>query len=64
VSGRAIRRSSGCLGFDAECDATSDDAVEVPMVRALDREVVDAVWTAVEPLLPLSCDGYPLGCHR
>jgi transposase len=33
-------------------------------MRALDREVVDAVWTAVEPLLPVPCDGHPLGCHR
>lgn len=34
-------------------------------MRALDPEVVDAVWAAVEPLLPvLPVDGHPLGCHR
>jgi transposase len=34
-------------------------------MRALDPEVVDAVWAAVEPLLPtLRVDDHPLGCHR
>ncbi len=34
-------------------------------MRALDPEVVDAVWAAVEPLLPTRpADGHPLGCHR
>lgn len=34
-------------------------------MRALDPEVVDAVWAAVEPLLPRRPpDGHPLGCHR
>ena len=33
-------------------------------MRALDPEVVDAVWKAVEPLLPIPVDGHPLGCHR
>lgn len=34
-------------------------------MRALDPEVVDAVWTAVEPLLPPPPpDRHPLGCHR
>src|SRR5438094_697683 len=34
-------------------------------MRALDPEVVDAVWAAVEPLLPMpDGDGHPLGCHR
>jgi transposase len=34
-------------------------------MRALDPEVVDAVWAAVEPLLPVpSVDAHPLGCHR
>ena len=33
-------------------------------MRALEREVVDAVWAAVESLLPAREDGHPLGCHR
>lgn len=34
-------------------------------MRALDPEVVDAVWSAVEALLPLPPrDDHPLGCHR
>jgi len=34
-------------------------------MRGLDPEVADAVWAAVEPLLPpLPPDGHPLGCHR
>jgi len=34
-------------------------------MRGLDPEVVDAVWAAVEPLLPMpDGDGHPLGCDR
>lgn len=34
-------------------------------MRAFDREVVDAVWASVEPLLPAPpVDEHPLGCHR
>lgn len=33
-------------------------------MRALEPAVVDAVWQAVEALLPLSSDTHPLGCHR
>lgn len=33
-------------------------------MRALDSEVFDAVWTAVEPLLPPPDRSHPLGCHR
>ena len=34
-------------------------------MRALEREVVDAVWAAVEPLLPPpTTSPHPLGCHR
>jgi transposase len=33
-------------------------------VRALDQEVVDVVWQAVEPLLPPPAETHPLGCHR
>jgi transposase len=44
-----------------------DDQVEVPdIMRALDPEVVDALWAAVEPLVPTrpNPDDHPLGCHR
>lgn len=33
-------------------------------MRALDREVLDAVWTAIEAQLPQPPDTHPLGCHR
>ena len=34
-------------------------------MRALDSEVVDAVWTAVKALIPVPpLDDHPLGCHR
>ena len=33
-------------------------------MRALDPEVVDAVWAAVEPLIPAPPQTHPLGCHR
>ncbi|NQV05260.1 IS5 family transposase [bacterium] len=33
-------------------------------MRALDPEVVTAVWVAVEGLIPQPVDSHPLGCHR
>ncbi len=43
----------------------NDDSVEVPSImRALDPEVVDAVWQAVAPLVPPPSETHPLGCHR
>lgn len=33
-------------------------------MRALDPKVGDAVWAAVEPLLPPPDRSHPLGCHR
>jgi transposase len=33
-------------------------------MRALDPEVVDAVWKAVQALIPVPPDRHPLGCHR
>ena len=33
-------------------------------MRALDPKVKDAIWAAVEPLLPVRVDTHPLGCHR
>ncbi len=44
---------------------TPVDQVEVSVImRALEPEVVDAVWAAVEPMLPTPDDDHPLGCHR
>ena len=34
------------------------------MTRALDPEVADAIWVAIEPLLAAVDDSHPLGCHR
>jgi transposase len=43
----------------------TDDLVEVPnIMRALEPAVVDAVWVAVEALLPPPDRSHPLGCHR
>jgi transposase len=36
----------------------------VVIMRALEPEVVDAVWAAIEALVPPSADDHPLGCHR
>lgn len=33
-------------------------------MRALEPDVVDAVWQVVEPLLPQPASTHPLGCHR
>ena len=33
-------------------------------MRALEAEVVDAIWTAVASLLPPPDRSHPLGCHR
>lgn len=33
-------------------------------MRALEAEVVDAVWETIEPILPKIPDEHPLGCHR
>jgi transposase len=33
-------------------------------MRALEAEVVDAIWAAVEPLLPTADRSHPLGWHR
>ncbi len=34
------------------------------MTRAMDPEVIDAIWSAIEPLLPPADDSHPLGCHN
>ena len=33
-------------------------------MRALEPEVLDTVWAAIEPLLPAHPETHPLGCHR
>lgn len=33
-------------------------------MRALDPEVVDAVWAAIEPRIPVPVDNHPPGGHR
>lgn len=33
-------------------------------MRALDPEVRDVIWAAIEPLVPIPVDLHPLGCHR
>jgi transposase len=33
-------------------------------MRALDPEVKDTVWAAIEPLIPTPLETHPLGCHR
>jgi transposase len=38
--------------------------MEVSSMRALDPEVVDAIWETIEPLIPSPPDTHPLGCHR
>lgn len=42
----------------------TNEPVEVISMRALDPEVVDVVWAAIEPLIPQVRDDHPLGCHR
>lgn len=47
--------------------ATNNNKVEVTLImRALEAEVfdADAVWEAVQPLLPPPDRSHPLGCHR
>ena len=34
------------------------------MTRAMDPAVADAIWAAIEPLLPVPADTHPLGCHN
>ena len=34
------------------------------MTRALDPDVFDVIWTAVEPILPTRPENHPLGRHR
>ena len=59
-----VHRSSGCPGWNVGCP-NNDDQVEVSVImRALDPEVMDAMWAAAEPLLPVRGGDHPLGCHN
>jgi len=33
-------------------------------MRTLDPEVIEVIWTAIEPLIPARVDTHPLRCHR
>jgi transposase len=60
-----IHRSPGWPGFDAGCCSNPDDLVEDPIImRALEPEVADVIWQAVEALLPAQVESHLLGCHR
>ena len=60
-----IHRSLGWPGFDTGCDPTTNDQVETTIMLALHPRTVDAVWAAVEPLIPVHVPNpHPLGCHR
>ena len=61
-----IHRSWGWPTRESGCFPNTNDQVEDPdIMRALDPEVVDAVWAAVEPLVPRpNSENHPLGCHR
>jgi len=46
-------------------ESKPNDQVEVPTImRALDPEVKDAMWEAVECHIPKPIVSHPLGCHR
>jgi transposase len=43
----------------------NDLSKDFPVImRALEPEVMDVIWQAVEPLLPATSRSHPLGCHR
>jgi transposase len=65
VLNETIHQSSVWPGFHPGCVPQPDDLVEVPdIMRALRPDVVDAIWTAIAPLLPPPDRSHPLGCHR
>jgi transposase len=37
---------------------------DVIIMRALEPEVADTIWRALQPLLPTPIESHPLGCHR
>lgn len=64
--GYGIRAAVGVGGSTRpRARAREDDPLEAPdIMRALEAEVVDAIWTAVASLLPPPDRSRPLGCHR
>ena len=52
-----------CFRFDTECD-DNPQLLVILNVRALDSEVMDAVYAAVEARLPDGENNQPLGCHN
>ena len=50
--------------IDSGCVPTNDQVEVTDIMRALEPEVFDAVWTAIEPLIPPPPRTHPLGCHR
>ncbi len=64
--GYGIRAAVGVGGSTRpRVRAREDDPLEVPdLMRALEAEVVDAIWTAVASLLPPPDRSHPLGWHR
>ena len=51
------------LGFDTECKKLTPTGGDIIM-RALEPEVANVVWTAVEALIPSREDNHPLRCHN
>jgi transposase len=49
------------LGFSPN---TNDQVEVLEIMHAFDPEVANALWVAVEPLIPVAPDRHPLGCHR
>ena len=63
--GVTIHQSLGCLAFDGECThQTNDQWRHSDHDTAMDPEVADAIWAAIQPLLPVPVDDHPLGCHN
>ena len=60
-----IHRSSGWPDSDVGCSPTpTTGGGSHHHPPALEPEVVDVIWQAVEPLLPARVETHPLGCHR
>lgn len=60
----AIHRLSASLGFDSEYTKQDNQVEVLTVMRAFDLEVVDTVWAAIEPLIPIPVDDHPPGAHR
>jgi transposase len=58
-----IHQSSGWLDFHVECAQSPTTGEVTTIMRALTREVQDAVFAMIKPLIPPP-KPHPLGCHR